>query len=489
MSNGVRGTEDLHSIKTRAIVLQNANNSFPAVNSVLALSDSHGHVTATRSINVNSIAINNDRAIIDASGNITANSILLDSSGTAIQTTGGDVYVTNANIYNSGDQNNTGTVETTYITLIDQLANNPYTYLWANNGSLLWQNDDLTENYNLSQGIEALTVDPNYRDFVLIQDLSDNNLYLTVNRLLQLFSLKQVFLDLSGSGPAPIPPPVSGLTAYSVIFNSKCGVIIRLINLAGKPVTGIGEFVFYGNANNGSTQFTISNLCNNLSNTTNSSGSILKDYVQFQYSLTQNPYAVTMTVADGYNVIFLDITRMGEAKRLMNHMLFTNQVFVGPTPPSNYPFGPPTQRQLVIPPYYPTYASQYIDYAITGNIVGRTFTSLLKYPNNDKALLSPTFHITANYTLLVVHVSVTAPPNTSGLTPPNVLQPGSGNVLENYGIYVNNTALWLQPYTGHTMTFDVPINNIILNDPGFNRFAITSIDVYNETIRPSFKLF
>jgi len=53
--SGVRRTDDMHSIKTRAIVLQNANGSFPAYRSVLAVADNRGHVLPTKDLVVDSL--------------------------------------------------------------------------------------------------------------------------------------------------------------------------------------------------------------------------------------------------------------------------------------------------------------------------------------------------------------------------------------------------------------------------------------------------
>jgi hypothetical protein len=484
--SGVRRTEDLQSIKTRAIVLQNADNTFPAVGSVLAVSDARGHVIPTQNLNVNSVAINNDRAIIDASGDIVANSITLDSSGTAIDT-GGDVYVNDANIYVSGNQNTTGAVQTTYVTLLDLSANDPDTYLYANAGSLFWQDDALAQNFNISQGIQSLSVDPNYRDFVLVQSNTDPNLYLQVNRILDLFTAKQVFLNLAGTGPTPPPPVVNPLSAYNVIFNSRCGVIIRVIDSLGAPVPGIGDFRFYGNANYGSAQYTIQNLCNNLTRTTNTTGSNLSDYLTFEYSSAgANPYSVTMTaLSPSYFVIFLDIEQVGEAKRFMNHLLITNQTGAA----SNYPYGPPFSTQLVIPPTYTFNVGQYIAYAVDGITVGRPMTNLLKYPNDDAPLTSPTFTIVTDVCGGVITVNVSAPPVLTGLTAPNAQQPGSGNTLQSYGVYVNQRALWLQPYTGPVMSFVVTITGVFLFPVNQNTLSVTSIDVYNETMDPSFVRF
>lgn len=484
--SGVKRTEDLHTVKTRSLLLQNSDNTFPPENSVLAVIDSRGHIEAISDLNVNSVAINNDAALLDGSGDILAHSITLDSSGGIAIVTSGDMIINNGNIYNSGDQIDTGFIQTTYLTLLDLSANNPNTYLFANSGSLLWQNDNLSESFNLSQGIQSLSIDPTY-PFRLLNPDGDPELYTTVNNLLKVFSNKQIFIDVSGSGPAPPIPVVSSLNAYNVIFNSKCGMIIRFINSDGSPRLDIGEFVFFGNPNSGSSQITISNLCVNLTNSVNTQGSILSRWMEFKYNTNPNsPYSVTISLKEsGLNVVFLDIERVGEAKRFMNHLLLTNQKWKEATPtPSNFQFGPPFGQTLAIPPNRPQDYAQYLNYVISGSIIGYPFANLLKYPNNDTPLLSPTFTATLQGTKTII-INITAPPNITGLTAPEPLQLGTGNTLQSYGIYLNGKAIWLHQveYPVGPVTFPVEFNGT-LNPSGFNFVSVTSIDIYNETTRP-----
>lgn len=484
--SGVKRTEDLHTVKTRSLLLQNSDNTFPPENSVLAVIDSRGHIETIRDLNVNSVAINNDAALLDGSGDILARSITLDSSGGIAIVTSGDMIINNGNIYNSGDQNDTGFIQTTYLTLLDLSANNPNTYLFANSGSLLWQNDNLSESFNLSQGIQSLSIDPTY-PFRLLNPDGDPELYTTVNNLLKVFSNKQIFIDVSGSGPTPPIPVVSSLNAYNVVFNSKCGMIIRFINSDGSPRLDIGEFVFFGNPNSGSSQITISNLCVNLTNSVNTQGSLLSQYMEFKYNTNPNsPYSVTISLRNaGLNVVFLDIERVGEAKRFMNHLLLTNQKWKEATPtPSNFQFGPPFGQTLAIPPNRPQDYAQYLNYVISGSIIGYPFANLLKYPNNDTPLLSPTFTATLQGTRTII-INIVAPPNITGLTAPEPLQLGTGNTFQSYGIYLNGKAIWLQEvvYPVGPVTFPVEFNGT-LNPSGFNFVSVTSIDVYNETTRP-----
>ena len=482
--SGVKRTEDLHSIKTRSIILQNSDNSFPAQNSVLAAIDSRGHMDATRDINVNSVTINNDRALIDGNGQIIANSISLDSSGTAIRTEG-DIIIESGNIYN------TGFVQTNSVVLLDSSANNPNTHLYANSGNLFWKNDNLNDIVNISQGIGSMAVDPNYSNLRLIQYSTDlTQITDNVNALLTIFSNRQVFLDLSGSNNVPIPPTNNTLNAYNVIFNSPCGMIIRFIDASGAPIPGIGDFTFYGNSNSaGIAQYTITNLCNNLTNLTNLEGTSLSQFIQFRYSLSATPqyqYRVDINFTTSYNVVFLDITRVGEATRFMNHLLFTNQATpFGPTLPD------PPNYYLSIPPVYPADVNQYINNKFGGSFQGLPFTNTLKYPNNDAPLASPTFQIESIVSSLIT-IRITAPPVLSGLTPPIPNRTGTGNTLKRYGFYVNGYAVWMYNLlTPQTYPFNVTIDRqkIAQTTANTNKVAVTSIDIYNETVTPTFIIY
>jgi hypothetical protein len=482
--SGVKRTEDLHSIKTRSIILQNSDTSFPPQNSVLVAVDSRGHMDPTRDINVNSVTINNDRALIDGNGQIMASSISVDSSGTAI-TTEGDIIVESGSIYT------TGFVQTNSVVLLDSSANNPNTLLYANSGNLFWQNDNLGDIVNISQGIGSMAVDPNYANLRLIQYSTDlTQITDNVNALLTIFSNRQVFLDLSGSNNVPIPPTNNTLNAYNVIFNSPCGMIIRFIDASGAPIPGVGDFTFYGNPNSaGSTQYTIANLCNNLTNLTNLQGSLLNEFIQFRYSISKNPqyqYRVDVNFRTSYNVVFLDITRVGEATRFMNHLLFTNQATsFGPTLPD-----PPT-FYLSTPPVYPADVNQYINNKFGGPFQGLSFTDTLKYPNNNAPLASPSFQILTIVSSLIT-ITIVAPPDTTGLTPPNPNQVGSGNTIQRYGFYVNGYAVWMYNLqTPQTYPFNVTIDRqkIAPTAANTNKVVVTSIDIYNETVTPTFIIY
>ena len=209
--------------------------------------------------------------------------------------------------------------------------------------------------------------------------------------------------------------------------------------------------------------------------------------MRFDYNTNPNsPYSVTISLKNaGLNVVFLDIERVGEAKRFMNHLLLSNQKWQQSSPaPSNFQFGPPFGQPLAIPPIRPENYAQYLDYVVRGSIIGYPFANLLKYPNDDTALLSPMFTATLQGSTTII-IDITDPPDISGLTVPNSFQFGSGNTFQSYGIYLNGKAIWLEQavYPVGPVTFSVTFNGS-LNPGGSNFVAVTSIDVYNETTRP-----
>jgi hypothetical protein len=185
----------------------------------------------------------------------------------------------------------------------------------------------------------------------------------------------------------------------------------------------------------------------------------------------------------------------------MNHLYITDRtVSYGGNPPvpSNFPFGPPTSTQLTIPPLSPpqpfgtpTNVSQYLPYTISGQITGLPFINLLKYPNNDQPLTSPLYDISVNTATNTIYIDISGLPDLTGLSPVNLNQPGSGNTLQNYGVYLNGEPIWLepaiQPLPPGGQQFAVTYNNVFILPT--NTVIVSSIDVYNETTRPTIKTF
>ncbi|NCX96862.1 MAG: hypothetical protein EBX41_10765, partial [Chitinophagia bacterium] len=194
---GIRRTATFNAIKTRGLVLQNPDGTFPPANAVLQLDDSTGTVIPSRNLDVDSLVVNNNNLIIDNLGQITARSITLTSSATAITTTSGDVVVNDANVVVTGDQINTGYVSCAALQLtnpdVETTQNN--TYLWVNDQDLLWQSEALNTTLNISQGIQNLVIDPSGVDLIRPTDSSDSTgMYNALVTILNIFNKRSLFI-------------------------------------------------------------------------------------------------------------------------------------------------------------------------------------------------------------------------------------------------------------------------------------------------------
>jgi hypothetical protein len=443
----------------------------------------------TRSLSLDSITIANDTLRLDSSGNIVANTLTLLNSnnlGVSLITQSGDIVANDANIVATGSGTITGQIQGNVVNLADPTALNPDTYLYANSGDLLWQNPTTSSTVNISQGILDLGIDPSGYNFSQPQPIGPSLTWTqnTLLSLLDIFNRKQIFIsytDNSGS-----TPPIDYLPPYSAIFNSKCGVLIRVVNALGIPANGVGDFVFYGNANNGSIQYSLTNLCTALTNLVNVEGNALADYVTFTYNSGSNPLQVrvaptTPVIDSGFYIALLDIDRVGEAQRFMNHLGFHDI--------SSIPFGPlPVFFPPVLggnPLYYPVtsqHTNQYLPYIFNGAIVGHQMVGIYKYPNNDVPLLSPRAEVSNPLATSIV-VTITVPHvDVSGLQPSTVQQ--LGNELRYFGVYLNGTPIWIIDATlPLPITQTVTFENSFLQTPK-NIITITSIDCFNETLKP-----
>jgi len=193
--SGVKRTQDYHSLKTRTLILQNPDNTFPQGGGVLQITTTHGTVTSTRDVAAEQLLINGT-PLIDASASIVARTMILTSTDTAIQAEG-DVRITNANIYNSGDQNTTGTVQTTVLSLLDLSSNPQESQLYVQDGEYFWQRDANPQLTNISAGLDKLRVDPLDPQFSLLGLNDISGARITLNRLTQLFSDRNAFLKRS----------------------------------------------------------------------------------------------------------------------------------------------------------------------------------------------------------------------------------------------------------------------------------------------------
>ena len=197
--SGVKRTADLHALKTRDLVIQNSDNTFPPAGGLLVAADDRGRMIVTDNISVGQLQIN-DRSLADASGSIAASTLTLTTTGTAIQTTG-DIYVNNANIYTSGDQYSTGYVETDTLILMDLSANIQSTRLYVKSqpSQLIWKNDATGSVLNIKQSLDNLTIDPEpaYNNIPQLKNNIDPNIYRYINLLLTLFNRRKIFLALA----------------------------------------------------------------------------------------------------------------------------------------------------------------------------------------------------------------------------------------------------------------------------------------------------
>jgi len=198
--SGVKKTVDLHALKTRDLVIQNSDNTFPPAGGLLVAADDRGRMIVTDNVSINSLQLNN-RSLADASGSIAASTLTLTTSGTAIETTG-DIYVNNANIYTSGDQYSTGYVQTGSLILLDLSANIQTTRLNVKSGGdatsqLIWANDATGAIINIKQCLNNLKVDPDLTNLFQLKSNIDPNIYRYVNLLLTLFNQRKIFLALA----------------------------------------------------------------------------------------------------------------------------------------------------------------------------------------------------------------------------------------------------------------------------------------------------
>jgi hypothetical protein len=133
--------------------------------------------------------------------------------------------------------------------------------------------------------------------------------------------------------------------------------------------------------------------------------------------------------------------------------------------------------------------SQYLPYTISGNIKGLPFVNLLKYPNNDPPLASPFYDISVNTNINTIFIDISGLPDLTGLSPVNVNQPGSGNTLQSYGVYLNGEPIWLEPAIQPLPPGGQRFAATYTDTLARNSVIVSSIDVYNETIRPTVKYF
>lgn len=197
--SGVKRTVDYHTLKTRDLVIQNADNTFPAADGLLTVANDAGQITANRDIRLTQLVLNN-RTIIDASGTIVGPTLALtaDVSSQAIHTSG-NIYVNNANIYVNNIQTNTGEVSTTNLRLID-LSTNTVTRLYAQDNNLLYR-ETAFNILDISKSLRTLRVDPADTNFTLFKDPLifglNPGIATAINRILRIFNERRIFIALA----------------------------------------------------------------------------------------------------------------------------------------------------------------------------------------------------------------------------------------------------------------------------------------------------
>jgi hypothetical protein len=195
--SGVKRTADVHTLKTRDLVIQNSDNTFPQAGGLLVAADNRGRMVVTDNVSINSLQLNN-RSLADASGSIAASTLMLTTTGTAIETAG-NIYVNNANIYTSGDQYSTGYVQTDSVILLDLSANNQTTRLYVESepSQLIWANDATGSVINIKQSLDNLAISPDLLNLRQLKSNIDPDIYRHINRLFTLFNQRKIFLALA----------------------------------------------------------------------------------------------------------------------------------------------------------------------------------------------------------------------------------------------------------------------------------------------------
>ena len=88
-----------------------------------------------------------------------------------------------------------------------------------------------------------------------------------------------------------------------------------------------------------------------------------------------------------------------------------------------------------------------------------------------------------------IYIDISGLPDLTGLSPVNQNQPGSGNTLQSYGVYLNGEPIWLEPAIQPLPQGGQQFAATYTDTLATNAVIVSSIDVYNETIRPTIKYF
>ena len=478
---GIRRTATFNAIKTRGLVLQNPDGTFPPANAVLQLDDSTGTVIPSRNLDVDSLVVNNNNLIIDNLGQITARSITLTSSATAITTTSGDVVVNDANVVVTGDQINTGYVSCAALQLtnpdVETTQNN--TYLWVNDQDLLWQSEALNTTLNISQGIQNLVIDPSGVDLIRPTDSSDSTgMYNALVTILNIFNKRSLFIGISGETPTPSPPPPPpGVLPLRIYFNSPCNFMITVTDLCGEPITSPFRYSATQGANSAS--YSISSFMTNLSRIRNSEGVLLSQYITFVFdTVAANEYRARIQFTSSsptYQVYFSDVDRVCEAKRFLTQLQLL-YIVPGPSPTPNFTcYTDISDLQLTATTDLRSYCVP-----LNNSLFGQSITGADIYFNKDTAVAAPVFTVANTDSPSQYDITITSRPSTTGLS--------GENVLEYFGVTYNTRPIYIiaappaTPTGQYPFTFRIETQTYPSITP--KRITIVSVDKYNQSTTP-----
>ena len=272
MASYLKRTDYLQRLKTRELIYQDVSGAYPVQGAVGYFVDASG-------------TFGTSTVTIDSSGNMAASTLTVgtgDGVGSAPAiVANGDIRVNSANLYVSGNQNETGSVSAEYLTLLDYPNGNSETYLWADNSQLLWQVESQPP-LNISQAVANQNVG------TTIALANAGTIVTQFNALLTYFANKGLFLNTA----APVVP--------TIYFNSNTNIrfTVKTDN------TVVNTFT-----NTGSTQL-LDALCTTLNNDLDN-GNVIYEPEQL---------TVTIQPSTDYTITVSDVLFAGEARRFLNHL-------------------------------------------------------------------------------------------------------------------------------------------------------------------------
>lgn len=189
MASHLRRTDDLERLKTRSIVLQNSDGTYPATNGAMYVS-TDGTVAVS------------DNAVIDNSGNLACKTATIgDVSDTATVLTVNGHALVHGNTTVTGLGPGRGTVGTDYVDIISHDPSHNPTFLYVLHNTLMWQ--DERHRLNNLLGWKS-RMDPSGAAITALTGASSfGDVVDRINWLCELLSNKHSFLTfLPASSPA-----------------------------------------------------------------------------------------------------------------------------------------------------------------------------------------------------------------------------------------------------------------------------------------------